>query len=110
MIVFKLERERPAYAAHGGTLYYIKDRYLRSYEFATQRDNPLMTVSPALALPLQDVEQAPETRQGACLGSETLMRELVPPRAGASTQPERRSSGSAHAVLQPSGECSVGVQ
>ena len=46
MIVFKLERERPAYAAHGGMLYYIKDRYLRSYEFATQRDNPLMTVSP----------------------------------------------------------------
>jgi hypothetical protein len=53
MIVFKLERERPAYAAHGGTLYYIKDRYLRSYEFATQRDNPLMTVSPGLRLKLQ---------------------------------------------------------
>lgn len=47
MIVFKLERERPAYAAHGGTLYYIKDRYLRSYEFATQRDNPLITVRQA---------------------------------------------------------------
>lgn len=46
MIVFKLERERPAYAAHGGTLYYMKDRYLRSFEFATQRDNPLMTVRP----------------------------------------------------------------
>lgn len=46
MIVFKLERERPAYAAHGGMLYYIKDRYLRSYDFATQRDNPLMTVGP----------------------------------------------------------------
>lgn len=41
MIVFKLERERPAYAVHGATLYYIKDRQLRSYDFATQRDNPL---------------------------------------------------------------------
>ena len=27
MIVFKLERERPAYATHGGILYYIKDRW-----------------------------------------------------------------------------------
>lgn len=35
MIVFKLERERPAYATHGNTLYYIKDRYLRTYDFAT---------------------------------------------------------------------------
>ena len=26
MIVFKLEHERPAYAMHGGVLYYIKDR------------------------------------------------------------------------------------
>lgn len=44
MIVFKLERERPAYATHGGALYYIKDRYLRTYEFANQRDNPLMSI------------------------------------------------------------------
>lgn len=35
MIVFKLERERPAYATHGNILYYIKDRYLRTYDFAT---------------------------------------------------------------------------
>lgn len=41
MIVFKLERERPAYTVNSGVLYYIKDRQLRSYEFATQRDNPL---------------------------------------------------------------------
>lgn len=26
MIVFKLERERPAYAVHGNTLYYVKVR------------------------------------------------------------------------------------
>eukprot|EP00951_Prasinocladus_malaysianus_P042322 scaffold511335_cov51-Prasinocladus_malaysianus.AAC.1 len=44
MIVFKLERERPAYATHGGTLYYVKDRYLRTYEFANQRDNPLISI------------------------------------------------------------------
>lgn len=44
MIVFKLERERPAYATHGDVLYYIKDRYLRTYETATQRDNPLISI------------------------------------------------------------------
>ena len=29
MLVFKLERERPAFAAHGSSLYYIKDRCAR---------------------------------------------------------------------------------
>ena len=44
MIVFKLERERPAYAVHGDLLYYVKDRYLRTYDVASQRDNPLISV------------------------------------------------------------------
>lgn len=44
MIVFKLERERPAYSTHQNTLYYVKDRYLRTYDFQTQRDNPLMSI------------------------------------------------------------------
>ncbi|KXZ40980.1 hypothetical protein GPECTOR_1057g333 [Gonium pectorale] len=44
MIVPKLERERPACATHGNVLYYVKDRYLRTYDFATQRDNPLMSI------------------------------------------------------------------
>ena len=44
MIVFKLERERPAYASHASMLYYVKDRYLRSFEFESQRDNPLVSV------------------------------------------------------------------
>lgn len=44
MIVFKLERERPAYATHQGTLYYVKERYLRTYDFSNQRDNPLMSI------------------------------------------------------------------
>jgi len=44
MIVFKLDRERPAYAAHGGTLYYVKERYLRAYDYQSQRDNPLISI------------------------------------------------------------------
>ncbi|KAK6946303.1 Coatomer, alpha subunit, C-terminal [Dillenia turbinata] len=38
MIVFKLERERPAFAVSGDSLFYAKDRFLRFYEFSTQRD------------------------------------------------------------------------
>mmetsp|Transcript_11360 Transcript_11360/g.13438 ORF Transcript_11360/g.13438 Transcript_11360/m.13438 type:complete len:1222 (-) Transcript_11360:338-4003(-) len=49
MIVFKLERERPAYYTQGGTLYYVKDRYLRTYDFAGQRDNPLISIRRAAA-------------------------------------------------------------
>ncbi|XP_062572484.1 coatomer subunit alpha-like, partial [Saccostrea cucullata] len=42
MIVFKLERERPAYAVHNNVLYYVKDRYLRKLDFSTSKDNPLI--------------------------------------------------------------------
>ena len=44
MIVFKLERERPAFATHGSQLYYIKERYIRGFDFSTQRDNPLVAI------------------------------------------------------------------
>lgn len=42
MIVFKLERERPAYTVHGNILYYIKDRYLRKLDFTTSKDNSVV--------------------------------------------------------------------
>uniref|UniRef100_A0A2P2IV55 Coatomer subunit alpha n=2 Tax=Rhizophora mucronata TaxID=61149 RepID=A0A2P2IV55_RHIMU len=38
MIVFKLERERPAFSVSGDSMYYVKDRFLRSYNFSTQKD------------------------------------------------------------------------
>ncbi len=44
LIVFKLERERPAYVSHKGTLFYVKDRYLRTYDFASARDVPVMSI------------------------------------------------------------------
>ncbi|KAJ7564293.1 hypothetical protein O6H91_02G011500 [Diphasiastrum complanatum] len=44
MIVFKLERERPAYVVFGGTLYYVKDRFIRSYDFASAKDNQLISI------------------------------------------------------------------
>ncbi|XP_077985035.1 coatomer subunit alpha-like isoform X2 [Glandiceps talaboti] len=42
MIIFKLERERPAYAVYGNILYYVKDRYLRKLDFTTSKDVPAM--------------------------------------------------------------------
>lgn len=39
-----MERERPAYALHGGTLYHVKERYIRSYEFASAKENSLISI------------------------------------------------------------------
>jgi len=44
MIVFKLERERPAFAVSGDSLFYTKDRFLRFYEFSTQRETQVLTI------------------------------------------------------------------
>mmetsp|Transcript_38434 Transcript_38434/g.85815 ORF Transcript_38434/g.85815 Transcript_38434/m.85815 type:complete len:1259 (-) Transcript_38434:290-4066(-) len=44
MIVFKLERERPAFDVCGGRLYYVKDKYLRMHEFASGRDVPVVSL------------------------------------------------------------------
>ncbi|XP_057975829.1 coatomer subunit alpha-2-like [Malania oleifera] len=44
MIVFKLERERPAFSVSGDVLYYIKDRYLRAYEYSTQKDAQVLPI------------------------------------------------------------------
>ncbi|KAG9287253.1 hypothetical protein G9A89_008883 [Geosiphon pyriformis] len=44
LIVFKLERERPAYAVHQTHLFYIKDKYLRVYDFTDGSDSTLLSV------------------------------------------------------------------
>ncbi|KAK4351922.1 hypothetical protein RND71_027440 [Anisodus tanguticus] len=44
MIVFKLERERPAFSVSGGSLFYVKDRFLRVYEYSTQKENQLIPI------------------------------------------------------------------
>eukprot|EP00752_Nemacystus_decipiens_P007324 g6553.t1 len=56
MIVFKLERERPAYDTHGSRLLYVRDRYLRVHELQTGRDHPLVSM------------RRPGQSQGASLG------------------------------------------
>ncbi|KAI0064361.1 coatomer subunit alpha-2 [Artomyces pyxidatus] len=44
LIVFKLERERPAFALHGDTVYYVRDKYVRSYDINTGADVGLLSV------------------------------------------------------------------
>lgn len=44
MIVFKLERERPAFTVYQDQLYYIRDKYVRQHDFNTQADNGLLSV------------------------------------------------------------------
>ena len=44
MIVFKLERERPAFDACGSRMFYVKDKYLRMHEFSSGRDVPVVSL------------------------------------------------------------------
>ncbi|KAI5120086.1 hypothetical protein M0805_001242 [Coniferiporia weirii] len=44
LIVFKLERERPAYALHGDMLFYVRDKYVRQYDFNTGADVGVLSV------------------------------------------------------------------
>ncbi|EJD51205.1 coatomer subunit alpha-2 [Auricularia subglabra TFB-10046 SS5] len=44
LIVFKLERERPAFAVHQDTLYYIRDKYVRQCDLATAADVGVLSV------------------------------------------------------------------
>ncbi|KAL8459082.1 hypothetical protein ACS0TY_036527 [Phlomoides rotata] len=44
MIVFKLERERPAFSISGDSVFYVKDRFLRVFEYSTQRDTQLIPI------------------------------------------------------------------
>lgn len=42
--VFKLEKERPASTVYNSTLFFIKDKSIRSFDFATGKEAPLLFV------------------------------------------------------------------
>ena len=44
MMIFKLHRERPACATRDRQLMYVKDRYLRVYDFPSKRDVPIVNL------------------------------------------------------------------
>jgi len=63
MVVFKLERERPAHAIAGNILYYVKEKYLRKLDFTTSRDTAVMQMrggsrSPVYAMSYNAAENA----------------------------------------------------
>jgi len=55
MIIFKLERERPAYAVHANILYYVKEKMLRKLDFTTNKDVPCMQLRGWVKLQLCEV-------------------------------------------------------
>jgi len=44
LIVFKLDRERPAFSLHGNTLFYIRDKYVRVHDLSTGSDVSVISV------------------------------------------------------------------
>uniref|UniRef100_A0A2M3YZ37 Coatomer subunit alpha n=1 Tax=Anopheles braziliensis TaxID=58242 RepID=A0A2M3YZ37_9DIPT len=58
-IVFKLERERPAYAVYGNCLYYVKDRFLRELDFNTNTDTVVMTIRGGGKVPVYSISYNP---------------------------------------------------
>jgi len=59
MVVFKLERERPAMALHGNLLYYVKDRYLRKLDFTTMKDRAVMQLRSGSRSPVYNMSYNP---------------------------------------------------
>ncbi|PNF39948.1 Coatomer subunit alpha [Cryptotermes secundus] len=59
MIIFKLERERPAYAVHGNLLYYVKDRFLRKLDFTTSKDTAVMQLRGGGRTPVHSMSYNP---------------------------------------------------
>ena len=49
MIIFKLERERPAYALAGSLLFYVKDKTLRRLDLTRSKDVGMLNLRCGLA-------------------------------------------------------------
>ncbi|XP_067685540.1 coatomer subunit alpha-like [Haliotis asinina] len=59
MIIYKLERERPAYAVHQNILFYVKERYLRKLDFTTSKDVPVMQLRGGSRTPVYSMSYNP---------------------------------------------------
>uniref|UniRef100_A0AAV2JNM2 Coatomer subunit alpha n=1 Tax=Knipowitschia caucasica TaxID=637954 RepID=A0AAV2JNM2_KNICA len=59
MIVFKLERERPAYAVYGNMLYYVKERFLRQLDFNSSKDTAVMQLRSGSKFPVFSMSYNP---------------------------------------------------
>ncbi|GKC20970.1 coatomer subunit alpha-1, partial [Tanacetum coccineum] len=58
MIVFKSERERPAFSVSGDSLYFVKDRFLRLFEYSSQKDTQIIPICRPRTLSYSPFENA----------------------------------------------------
>ncbi|RUS90316.1 hypothetical protein EGW08_001914 [Elysia chlorotica] len=59
MIIFKLEKERPAFAVHNNLLYYVKDKYLRKLDFTNSKDVAVMQLRGGSRSPFSSMSYNP---------------------------------------------------
>ncbi len=59
MVIFKLERERPAYSLHGNLLYYVKERTLRQLDLTTSKDTGLLQLRGSPRTPIHSISYNP---------------------------------------------------
>ncbi|XP_076455879.1 coatomer subunit alpha-like [Babylonia areolata] len=59
MIIFKLEKERPAMAVHQNILFYVKDRFLRRLDFNTSKDVAIMQLRGGSRTPVSTMSYNP---------------------------------------------------
>ncbi|UXI18026.1 Exocyst complex component 8 [Sarcoptes scabiei] len=59
IIVFKLERERPAFTIYSNFLFYIKDHFLRRLDFTTSKDVPVIQLRNRGRIPPHSIHYNP---------------------------------------------------
>jgi coatomer protein complex subunit alpha (xenin) len=59
MVIFKLERERPAYSLHGNLLFYVKERTLRRLDLTTSKDTGLLQLRGNARTPIHSISYNP---------------------------------------------------
>ncbi|XP_059622164.1 coatomer subunit alpha isoform X1 [Phlebotomus argentipes] len=59
MIVFKLERERPAYTVHGNILYYVKERILKKLDLTTTKESSVAQLRGSSKIPVYSISYNP---------------------------------------------------
>lgn len=59
MVIFKLERERPAYAIYSNYLFYVKDKQLRRLDFSTSKDVAVMAMKGSPKTPYYSMSYNP---------------------------------------------------
>lgn len=82
IVVFKLERERPAFTVYSNFLFYIKDHYLRRLDFTTAKDIPLIQLRNRGRIPPHSIYYNPAANivviTSRATNSENSIYELYP--------------------------------